>query len=173
MSDQYVGEIRMFGGNYAPEGWLLCDGREVPIADYQVLFTLIGTTYGGDGTSTFAVPDLRGRVPINDGQAPGLSPYTLGQRGGAEAVTLTTAEYPSHSHVAQASNAAGAQPSSEGALPAADGTIALYNAGAPTAAVSSAAVGMSQGGSLPHENRQPFLAVNFIIAYNGIYPPHS
>lgn len=173
MSDQYVGEIRMFGGNYAPEGWLPCDGRLLSISEYDVLYTLIGTTYGGDGVSTFAVPDLRGRVPINDGQGPGLSYYAIGQAGGVNEVSLTSAEYPSHVHVAQASKATGAQPTSEGGLPAASSSIALYKADVPGATLNGAAVGMSQGGAQPHENRQPFLAVNFIIAHDGFFPPHS
>jgi len=170
MSDQYVGEIRMFGGDYAPMGWLLCNGAQVPVAMYEALYSLIGTTYGGTGTSSFALPDLRGRVPISNGQAPGLSMYPLGAMGGADQVTLTTAEYPSHTHVAQASTQTGDQASTERGIPAANSTVALYNANAPKDALNTAAVSMSAGGSQPHENRQPFLVVNFIISYTGVYP---
>lgn len=169
MSDQYVGEIRMFGGDFAPEGWLLCNGAQVPVATYEALYALIGTTYGGSGPS-FALPDLRGRVPISHGQAPGLTSYPLGASGGAEQVALTVAEYPAHTHVAQASTETGNQASTERGIPAANGNLALYNANTPKYALNTAAVGMSGGGSQPHENRQPFMVLNFIISYTGVYP---
>jgi microcystin-dependent protein len=166
VSSPYVGEIRLFAGNFAPAGWLLCQGQELPIADYDVLFNLIGTTYGGDGQNTFALPNLASRIPVHAG--PG---YTLGQTGGVEQVTLTTAQLPAHTHVAQGASATGTSASPANALWA-SGTYNAYSAQAPDAAMAPNAVAAS-GGNQPHDNMPPFLAINFIIATQGIFPSQT
>jgi microcystin-dependent protein len=168
MAQPYVGEIRMFAGNFAPVGWMFCEGQLLPIAENEVLFQLIGTTYGGDGQSTFALPDLRGRIPIGQGTGPGLSPRVLAETGGVEAVTLTTQQIPSHNHAMLASNDIPTL-----ATPANNVTgqsaAKLYRPGAPTVTLDPAAAG-STGGSQPHDNMQPYLCVDFIIALFGLFP---
>jgi len=171
MAEPYVGEIRMFGGNFAPNGWLFCAGQLVPIAEFDVLFALIGTTYGGDGQSTFALPDLRGRLPIHMGQSPGTSNYIIGQRDGVETVTLTSNQMPAHTHAFIATTAASSNTGPGGNV-VADSTVAgakIYAAGPGSAALAASAV-TSSGGSQPHDNRMPFLAVSFIISLFGIFP---
>lgn len=165
MADPYLGEIRMFGGNFAPIGWATCDGQLLSIAENSALFSLIGTTYGGDGVNTFALPDLRGRVAAHFGGA-----LALGQVGGSESVTLTVAQIPSHSHTAEAASA-GTVRSPAGQVWAADRgqNVAPYAAAADGHAMAATAIG-PQGGGQPHDNMQPFLAVSFIIALLGIYP---
>jgi microcystin-dependent protein len=168
-----VGEIRMFGGNFAPAGWALCDGSLLPISENEMLFQLIGTTYGGDGQSTFGLPDLRGRVPIHQGTGTGLSSRILGQMGGVENVTLTPSQIPSHNHPLVAAGAA-AQATAEptGSLPAIANTD-LYSAPkSGTLAMDPAAVGDS-GSSEAHTNVAPFLCVNFIISLFGIFPSQN
>lgn len=170
MSESYIGEIRMFAGNYAPAGWAFCDGSMLSIAEYDTLFSLIGTTYGGDGQSTFALPDLRGRLPINIGQGPGLSNHLLGESSGVENVTLTVNQMPAHPHafMGTSSNASAANPAN--AVVAAPSTIDLYRpATAPNANLAANALGIA-GGSQPHDNLQPYLCVSFIISLFGIYP---
>ncbi len=171
MSSPYIGEIRMFGGNFAPAGWMFCDGSILAISEYETLFNLIGTTYGGDGQSTFALPDLRGRVPVHMGQGAGLSAYTIGQMGGQEMVTLTTSQMPAHSHVPQANTGMGSQTSPAGNVWA-NSTNLPYSASAPSAAMDPAAVGMA-GGSQPHDNMVPYLCISFIISLFGIFPTQS
>lgn len=171
MSTPYIGEIRIFGGNFAPLGWALCDGQLLAIAQYDALFALIGTTYGGDGQTTFALPDLRGRAPLHMGQGPGLSNYVIGQAAGAEAATLTANQIPSHTHLAAAQTAAGTQTGPTNAIWAAS-TLNQFTPTPPTAAMSQGAVGAA-GGNQPHENRMPYLAINFIIALEGIFPTQS
>ena len=170
MGQPFIGEIRIFGGNFAPAGWAFCDGQLQSIADNPTLFQLIGTTYGGDGQQTFALPDLRGRVPIHQGTGNGLSPRILAQLGGVEDVTLANSQLPLHNHpfVAAATPAqATAEPG--GSLPAIASTP-LYSAPASgTLAMDPAAVGPS-GGSQPHDNLAPFQCVNFIISLFGIFP---
>lgn len=175
MSDPFVGEIRMFGGNFAPSGWSFCNGSVLPIAEYEALFTLIGTTYGGDGMETFALPDLRGRVPVHAGTGPGLSPYALGEQVGVESVTLTVAQTPAHSHPLSASSKPGTGTSPAGALPAATSSGALYTSGQPSSGVAMAAdsLAASEGGNQPHTNVMPFQCVSFIIALEGIYPSQN
>ncbi len=168
MSNPYVGEIRMFGGNFAPVGWAFCQGQLMPISENDTLFNLIGTTYGGDGQSTFALPDLQSRVPIHMGQGGGLSNYVIGQSGGVEQVTLTSNQIPAHNHVPQANTGNGSQSSPAGNVWASS-TNLPYSANAPAAALDAHAVA-SAGGSQPHDNMIPFLAVNFIISLFGIYP---
>jgi microcystin-dependent protein len=166
MSNPFVGEIRMFAGNFAPAGWALCDGSLLSIADNDVLFTLIGTTYGGDGQSTFGLPDLRSRVPLHMG-----SSFPLGQNGGEETVTLTANQLPAHTHVPQANSGIGTQTSPAGKVWAASSNFP-YSANAPSASMAPGAVG-SAGGSQPHANMVPFLAINFIISLFGIFPPQA
>lgn len=168
MSIPYVGEIRLFAGNFAPSGWMFCDGQLLTIADNDVLFILIGTTYGGDGQQTFALPDLRGRVPVHQGQGPGTSGRTIGELGGAETVTLVATQLPAHTHTLRASTlaATGSTPSS--ALLATT-SVASYDAGTATTPMAAGGVGAT-GGSQPHDNMAPTLTVNYIISLFGIFP---
>jgi microcystin-dependent protein len=168
MSNPYVGEIRLFAGNFAPAGWMFCQGQLLPIAENEVLFVLIGTTYSGDGQNTFALPDLRGRVPVHQGQGPGLSPRTLGAVHGTETVTLTPQQIPLHTHALHASSAAASGTAPGDALLAAT-PVASYDSAAGSVAMAAIAVG-SAGGNQPHENMAPTLAVNYIISLFGIYP---
>jgi microcystin-dependent protein len=166
VSSPFVGEIRMFGGNFAPAGWAFCNGALMAIDQNDTLFNLIGTTYGGDGQSTFALPNLQSRVPVHVG--PGFS---LGQAGGAETVTLTTSQIPAHSHVPQCNNVGGSQSSPAGGLWA-KSTLDDYTSSSPTLSMSPAAIG-SAGGSQPHDNMIPFLVVNFILSLFGIFPSQT
>ncbi|HMI78753.1 MAG TPA: tail fiber protein [Ferruginibacter sp.] len=169
MGQPYVGEIRMFGGNFNPAGWMFCDGAVLPISENEVLFQLIGTSYGGDGEETFALPDLRGRVPIHMGQGPGLpSSYQIAENGGVESVTLTIAQMPSHNHTPLASNAGGSDTPTNNFW-ANSATAKAYGA-APTTVVMNAATIASAGGNLPHDNMIPFLGINYIISLFGIFP---
>lgn len=171
--EPFIGEIRIFAGNYAPRGWALCQGQLLPIAQNQALFALLGTIYGGDGRTTFALPNLAGRIPINQGTGPGLSPRPIGQAGGAETVTISVQEMPSHSHVANCSNAGSNQASPVGNFWSTDpgGNTGAYNntAGSQMAAT---AIG-NTGGGQAHNNVQPFLVINYIIAIQGIFPSRS
>lgn len=167
MSDPYVGEIRMFGGNFAPVGWALCQGQLLSIAENEALFQLIGTTYGGDGQSTFAVPNLASRLPVHVGPS-----FVLGEAGGEESVTLTTQQMPAHGHPVMASTAAGSQASPAGNVLADSTTVALYSGNAPNESLAAPTV-QPAGGSQPHDNMQPFLAINFIIALEGIFPSQN
>jgi microcystin-dependent protein len=171
MSTPYIGEIRIFGGNFAPVGWALCNGQLLAISQYDALFALIGTTYGGDGVTTFALPDLQCRVPLHFGTGPGLSSRILGQVGGSEQVTLTTGQMPAHTHPPLALGAPGSASTPSGNVWAGVSAGAIYNATdpAPTAAMNASAV-LPVGGSQPHTNIQPFQCVNFIIALEGIFP---
>jgi microcystin-dependent protein len=168
MGSPYIGEIRLFGGNYAPAGWAFCDGALMPISENDALFNLIGTTYGGDGQSTFALPDLRGRLPMHMGSGPGLSARTIGEEGGVESVTLTTQQIPSHSHAPRAVSGNGNQSTPENGVWA-GAADSRYSAGAPGLAMNSTLIG-SAGGSQPHENMMPYLVVSFIISLFGIFP---
>ncbi|HEX9010768.1 MAG TPA: tail fiber protein [Holophagaceae bacterium] len=176
--DPYIGEIRMFAGNYAPDGWALCNGQLMPISQYTALFAILGTTYGGNGTSTFALPDLRGRLPMHAGQGPGLSPRALGELGGEESVTLLAPQMPAHSHALNAVNAQAGADSPANAFLAQSydqnnsNPISSYTGGSPNTSLNPASVGAA-GGSQPHDNMPPFGCVNFIIALNGVFPPHS
>ena len=175
MSEPFVGEIRMFAGTFAPRGWALCDGQLLSISQNDALFSLFGTTYGGDGETTFGLPDLRGRIPIHagSGAGPGLSPRDLGARGGAEQVTVTTAQLPGHDHGSlHGSSATGTTSNPAGNLPAKSTTVDAYINEEPTQALAPAAVG-SSGGSQSHSNVQPFLCVNFVVALFGIYPSRA
>jgi len=172
MSQPFVGEIRIFAGNFAPVGWAFCDGSLLAISENEVLFQLIGTTYGGDGQSTFALPDLRSRAPIHQGTAAG-SNYVMGQLAGVESVTLTTNQIPAHSHVPQAAIGASGNPANSPANNVWSGwTGGQFTTQAPGVSLSAAAVG-SAGGSQPHDNMPPFLVINFIISLYGIFPTQN
>jgi microcystin-dependent protein len=164
MAQPYVGEIRMFAGNFAPAGWMMCEGQLLAISENETLFQLIGTTYGGDGESTFSLPDLRGRLPIHQG-----SGFILAETGGAEAVTLTTQQLPTHRHPAAVSSGSGTGPSPGNAIWAASTTEALYAPGPATGDPMAAAVG-PVGGGQPHTNLMPYLCISFIISLFGIFP---
>jgi microcystin-dependent protein len=169
MAGNYVGEIRIFAGTYAPVGWAFCDGQLLPISENEVLFNYIGTTYGGDGQETFALPDLRGRVPIHKGTDPGGMSYILGENGGVEDVTLTTQQTPIHTHTLLATTTVSTQTSPAGALLAQSSTANIYLQ--DTGAFALAPSSVSQiGGSQPHTNSQPYLGLNFIISLFGIAP---
>jgi len=170
MAQPYVGEIRMFGGNFAPAGWMLCDGQLLPISENETLFQLIGTTYGGDGESTFALPNLQSRVPIHQGSNGGQT-FVLAETGGAEAVTLTVQQLPAHNHPLLATSDTATAPGPGGNLAGTTNVAKKIYAGAasPTAAMAPASIGPT-GGSQPHENLQPYLCINFIISLFGIFP---
>jgi microcystin-dependent protein len=169
MAQPYVGEIRMFAGNFPPAGWAFCDGALISISENETLFNLIGTTYGGDGESTFAVPDLRGRIPIHQGTGPGLAARTLAEFGGVESVTLTQTQIPAHSHPLLASSGTGNLISPGGAVLANSEGALPYLEDAPTLNMHPGAITPS-GGNQPHTNVQPYLCVNFIISLFGIFP---
>jgi microcystin-dependent protein len=173
MSEPFLGEIRMFGGNFAPRGWALCNGQILPIAQNTALFSLLGTTYGGNGQTTFALPNLQGRVPIHFGQGPGLSPYTLGQSSGSENVTLLTSQLPAHNHTINATQSATTNDPS-GAVPANEAASrTMIYGGAPDGTVMNPSMCGTTGGNQPVPILQPYLCVNFIIALEGIYPSRS
>lgn len=165
----YLGEIRLWAGNFEPNGWRFCHGQQLPIAENDALFTVIGTTYGGDGEQTFNLPDLRSRAPIHMGTGTDGIPYTIGETGGVESVTLATQQIPIHSHALLATSAAGSANSPAGRVAGASPSIDLYIEDAPSLNAASLAVGPS-GGSQPHENMQPFICINYIISLFGVFP---
>ena len=175
MAQPFVGQVIAVGFNFAPVGWLLCNGQLLPISQYDVLFDLVGTTYGGDGVTTFAVPNLNGRAPVGMGQGSGLSNYILGQTAGTENVTLVANQVGSHGHALMTSSQAvtSSVPGPTVALGVSTFTAAgIYLQAAPNTTLGSSSIG-STGGSLPHENRQPYLTINYIIAAYGIYPSQN
>ena len=173
MADPFIAEIRIFPFNFAPKGWALCDGQLMPISQNTALFSLLGTTYGGDGKSTFALPDLRGSAPMHPGQGPGLSLYDLGQSGGSDSVTLLQSEMAGHSH--QMRGAAQDPALAKAINPAASWSLSqgggIYQA-AQNTQLAPEAVGPA-GGDQPHNNMQPYLTFNFNIALQGVFPPRS
>ena len=173
-STPYIGNVIMFGGNFPPNGWAFCQGQLLSIANYDTLFNLIGTTYGGDGVQTFGLPDLRGRVPIHMGQGGGLSPYVIGQMAGVENVTVTSQQMPAHSHsLAVSSNVATNAVPASGLIPGQQTGGNLYApASAADTNLSASTVGIG-GGSQPHDNLQPYLSVNFCIALFGVFPSQN
>jgi microcystin-dependent protein len=166
MAQPYVGEIRIFAGNFAPAGWMFCEGQLLPISENETLFQLIGTTYGGDGESTFALPDLRGRIPIHQGAG-----FILAETGGAEEITLTVQQIPSHTHpMLGSADTANATAAANAVLATSTGaTVFPYGADAPLTTLAPASIG-PVGGSQPHTNFQPYLCVDFIISLFGIFP---
>jgi microcystin-dependent protein len=164
MAQPYVGEIRMFAGNFAPAGWMFCEGQLQPISQNETLFQLIGTTYGGDGQSTFALPDLRGRLPLHFGNG-----FTLAETGGVETVTLTVSQIPSHTHPLLATTSNATNPNASGSVLAQATLFFPYVNVNPAVAMAPASIGPT-GGSQPHNNFQPYLCVDFIISLFGIFP---
>ena len=168
MSEPFVGEIRMFAGNFAPRGWAFCDGQLLAVSQNDALFSLLGTIYGGDGRTTFGLPDIRGRVPIHAGSGPGLSPRRLGAKGGAENVTLTVNQLPSHSHRLQASTNLPTDRNPSGKVTGQTLSDTYIN-DSPFGNFATSSI-TNVGGSRSHTNLQPFLCINYIIALFGIYP---
>ncbi|MGN6809838.1 MAG: phage tail protein [Thermomicrobiales bacterium] len=173
MADPFVAEIRIFPFNFAPKGWAWCDGQLLPLSQNTALFSLLGTTYGGDGKSNFALPDLQGRAPMHPGQGPGLSLHDLGETGGSETVTLLESEIPAHAHALTASQADGNTGSPAGQLVASGIGINMYaQASGSTTQLNPSAVAPA-GGDMPHNNLQPYLTCFFCIALQGVYPPRT
>jgi microcystin-dependent protein len=175
--ESFIGTILLFAGNFAPRGWMFCQGQVLPISQYTALFSILGTTYGGNGQTTFALPDLRGRIPVGFGQAPGLSDYDLGQTGGSESVTLTVNQLPAHTHTATPNLTVALRgvTSASGEGSAANAKAELANADTPLAApaiAGSIAVGPT-GGNQPVPVAQPYLALSYIICIEGIFPSRS
>jgi len=192
MASPFISQIALFSFNFAPKNWAICAGQIMSISQNTALFSLLGTTYGGNGQTTFALPDLRGRAPVHSGQGPGLSDYTQGETGGIESVTLNLSHMPQHTHTIntsglavtaqQATNAAGNKRTPVGNLPAKESAAvtATYSSAAPNADMSNAAATMTgsitaglAGGSQAHENRQPYLAMNYCICLAGIFPSRN
>ena len=172
MAQPYIGEIRMFAGNFAPAGWMFCSGQLLPISENETLFQLIGTTYGGDGESTFALPNLQSRIPIHQGTGPDGVTYQLAEAAGVESVTLTTQQIPVHNHAMLATADAGGSSAPTSNILAQSANIKAYAEVAPSVQMAANAVS-PVGGSQPHENCQPFLCINYIISLFGIFPPPS
>lgn len=172
MAQPFIGEIRMFGGSFAPAGWAFCNGQLLSIAENDALFVLLGTTYGGDGQETFALPNLQSRIPLHMGQGSGLSSYTIGEQGGVEQVTLTTNQIPIHTHPPLASSAGGSDSPSNNYW----GSSSLgkpYVAPPASVPMNPATMGPPVGGSQPHDNMLPFLCVTYIISLFGIFPSQT
>jgi microcystin-dependent protein len=169
MAQPYIGEIRMFAGNFAPAGWAFCNGQLLPISENETLFVVIGTTYGGDGQQTFALPNLQSRIPVHNGTGSGLSSYQLGETGGAEQVTLTINQIPIHNHPPLASDAGGTADSPGNNFWAASSLGKPYVAG-PTGVQMNPQSISPTGGSQPHDNMIPFLCVSYIISLFGLFP---
>ncbi len=172
MSDQCLGEIRMFGGNFAPPGWAFCDGALLDVSQHSTLYSLIGITYGGDGVTDFALPDLRGRIPLSAGLSTTGATYKVGQSGGVESTTLTVAEMPTHTHVAQGNKDKGTQEGPKGGVWANPNDKKQYLVGEPNQTMDAGAIA-SSGENQPHNNVMPYLPLSFIIALIGDYPERS
>jgi microcystin-dependent protein len=175
--EAFIGSIILFAGNFAPNGWQLCQGQLLPISQNAALFSLLGTFYGGNGVSTFALPDLRGRVPVGQGQGPGLSSYDIGEVGGVENVTLLSTQMPAHNHLVNASNTAADQGAPGGnflaeIVDAVSGAATPIYTATSNAQMNPTAISLA-GGNQPHQNLSPFLCLNYIICLNGIYPSRS
>jgi len=175
MADPFVAEIRIFPFNFAPKGWAWCDGQLLPLSQNTALFSLLGTTYGGNGKSNFALPDLQGRAPMHPGQGPGLSLHDLGETGGSETVSLLESEIPSHSHAFRAAGVVADNPVPQNTLLATPSSDTPYVAGTPTPPlVSMAPEALAPaGGDQPHNNMQPYLTFYFCIALQGVFPPRT
>lgn len=171
-SEPFIGEVQWFAGNFAPRGWALCDGQLLSVASNSALFSILGTTYGGDGRTTFALPDVRGRVIIHQGQGPGLSNRYLGSKAGSESETLTANQMPAHSHTLQASGGAATAITPTGNVLASPGRTRLYDSGTANVNMDAAAI-TATGGSQAHNNMQPYTTLNCIIALQGIYPSRN
>lgn len=174
MADPFIAEIRIFPFNFAPRGWAWCDGQLLPLSQNTALFSLLGTTYGGNGKSNFALPDLQGRVPMHPGQGPGLSLHDLGEQGGSQTVTLLESEMPAHAHTLTGGNAQATvnTPDGDSSISRTDGAM-VYSSGKPTTIPMSNEEIVPAGGSSPHNNLQPYLTMYFCIALQGVFPPRS
>ncbi len=174
MAEPYIGEIRMFGGNFAPRNWALCDGSLLSTSEYDALFSLLGTIYGGDGRTTFGLPDLRGRVPIHYGEGIALTNRNIGAKGGAENITLASNQIPSHTHTWEASNSAADQTTVSGHVLGSNASVDIFeqNLNNPVQ-MSSEAIASHSGNGSTHPNLMPYLVVNFIIALVGLYPSRN
>jgi microcystin-dependent protein len=180
MSNPFVAEIRIFPFNFAPVGWAMCNGQLLPISQNTALFSLLGTTYGGDGRSNFALPNLQGSVPMHPGQGPGLSLHDLGETSGSDTLTLLSTEMPAHGHFLNATTSAGTAPDPSGALYAngnwssqgSSGAVQYYSGTVPNAQLNANTIAPA-GGSLPHNNLMPYLSLNFCIALQGVFPPRT
>jgi microcystin-dependent protein len=170
MADPFIGEIRTVGFNFAPVGWALCNGQLLPIAQNTALFSILGTTYGGNGTTNFALPNLQGRAPMHQGQGPGLTPRYLGESSGSANVTLLSSELPAHSHILSVSDQVGTQASPAGGYLSAS---AVRTVGYAATANSALHAGTVSGTATSHNNMQPYVVMNFIIALQGVFPPRS
>lgn len=171
MPEPYIGEIRMFGGSFAPAGWAFCDGQQMPISENDALFTLIGTTYGGDGQETFNLPNLQSRVPIHAGSGGGGS-YQLAEAAGVEEVTLTTQQIPVHNHAMFATTTNGSASNPGSNILAQSPSIKMYSAAAPNTPLAANSI-TPTGGSQPHTNLQPYLCISFIISLFGVFPQQT
>lgn len=171
MAQPFVGEIKMFAGNFAINGYAFCNGQLMSIAENDVLFALIGTTYGGDGQTTFGLPDMQGRIPLHQGQGPGLTSRTMGEKAGTETVTLISQQMPSHSHTAAANSGSGASTNPQSNF-IAGSTSTPYNTTAPATQMGVQTIGL-MGGSQAHDNLQPYLVITYLIALYGIFPPRN
>jgi microcystin-dependent protein len=171
MADPFVAEIRIFPFFFAPKGWAFCNGQLLPLSQNTALFSLLGTTYGGDGKSTFALPDMQGSAPMHPGQGPGLSLHDLGETGGSQTITLLETEIPAHSHSVNASGADASDPSPNAEQFAKGAGVGYYAAPSANFNQFNLAALAPAGGSLPHNNMQPFLTLNFCIALQGVFPP--
>ena len=172
MSEAFVGEIRMFAGNFAPRGWAYCDGQLLAVNQNDALFSLLGTIYGGDGRTTFGLPDLRGRIPIHQGTGPGLSPRRLGEKAGTETATVTPNQLPPHTHAFMASNNTADAKDPTGRVTASSTSTAIYGGSGTLQPLSSQGTG-NTGGSQSHTNLMPTLCIHYIIALFGIYPSRN
>lgn len=169
--EPFVGEIRMFAGNFAPRGYALCDGQLLPIAQNNLLFSLFGTIYGGDGETTFGLPDLRGRLPVHMGNGPGLTNRPIGQKSGSETVTISTSQMPAHAHTMFASGDSGSDSRAECNVTASNTPVDIYFDNPPlTTNMSASAIGSTSGRGLAHNNVMPFLCINFIVSLTGFFP---
>lgn len=175
MADPFVAEIRIFPFNFSPNGWAFCDGQLLPISQNTALFSLLGTTYGGNGQTTFALPNMQGKAPMHPGQGPGLSLHFLGETAGSDTVTLLQTEIPGHTHTMRANDSDGTVPSPANNVssgPGADRDLFWYKNGPPNTTMRADASGIN-GGSVPHNNMMPYLTLNYCIALQGVYPPRS
>ena len=172
MPEPYIGEIRMFAGNFPPNGWMFCEGQQMPISENDALFTLIGTTYGGDGQETFNLPNLASRVPIHMGTGPDGTTYQIGEMAGTEQETLTVQQIPIHSHALLASTGPGGLNAPAGNVTGESAAVKIYIEDTPSVPMNNAAI-TPAGGSQPHENTQPFLCINFIISLFGVFPSQT
>ena len=174
MGEPYIGEIRIFAGTFAPAGWAMCQGQLMPISENDALFTLIGTTYGGDGQETFGIPDLQGRAPMHAGKGPAVSQtYVIGEKAGVESVTVTAQQTPIHNHALLASNQIGQQAQPQNAMYAQVSTGTLYSEPFDPLVSMNANMLTPVGGSQPHENLQPYLCITFILSLFGVFPPQT